>query len=44
LQAVAQRIMDRLACGLLVVKPAGFVCRVPPARSGPRIVALQPPA
>ncbi len=33
-----------ITCGLLVVKPAGFVCRVPPARRGPRIVAVQPPA
>jgi hypothetical protein len=36
--------MDRLACGLLVVKPAGFVCRVLAGRSGPRMVAVQPPA
>ncbi len=38
----AERIMDRLSCDLLVVKPPGFVCRVPAGRSGPRIVAVQP--
>lgn len=38
----AERLLDRLPCDLLVVKPVGFVNRVPRARRGPHRLAAQP--
>jgi universal stress protein E len=38
----AERILDQLACDVLVVKPARFASHVPHARRGARLIALSP--
>ena len=38
----AERVLDRLQCDLLVVKPLGFETRVPRAVRGVRIAAAAP--
>jgi len=38
----AERLLDRVPGDLLIVKPPGFESRVPRARRGPRLLALQP--
>lgn len=38
----AEQLLDRLPCDLLIVKPVGFASRVPSARRGARVVAIQP--
>jgi universal stress protein E len=38
----AERLLDRLSCDLLIVKPAEFVNRVPRRCRGPRVLAVQP--
>jgi universal stress protein E len=40
--STAERLLDRLSCDLLIVKPAEFVSRVPRTRRGPRTVAVEP--
>jgi universal stress protein E len=39
----AERVMDALACDLLVVKPPHFVTRVPRARRGIQFARINPP-
>jgi universal stress protein E len=38
----AERLLDSLACDLLIVKPAEFKSPVPRAASGPRLLAVEP--
>jgi len=38
----AERLLDRLSCDLLIVKPAEFANRVPRRCRGPRVLAVQP--
>jgi universal stress protein E len=38
----AERLLDHLACDLLIVKPAEFKCPVPREASGPRLLAVEP--
>jgi universal stress protein E len=38
----AERVLDRLTCDLLIVKPAEFTNRVPRACRGARVLAVQP--
>jgi universal stress protein E len=38
----AERVLDRLACDVLIVKPAGLVKRPPRSRRGARYVSIQP--
>lgn len=38
----AERLLDRLPCDLLIVKPAEFTNRVPRGGRGPRVLAVQP--
>jgi universal stress protein E len=38
----AERLLDRLPCDLLIVKPAEFTNRVPHGSRGPRVLAVQP--
>jgi universal stress protein E len=38
----AERLLDRLACDLLIVKPMEFRSAVPHTVSGPRLVAVEP--
>lgn len=39
----AERLLDELPCDLLIVKPPGFVTRVPAKPRGPRLVSIGPP-
>ena len=36
----AERLLDHLRCDVLVVKPRGFVSRVPRSPRGPQLIAL----
>ena len=38
----AERLLDRLPCDLLIVKPAEFANRIPRGCRGPRVLAVQP--
>jgi universal stress protein E len=38
----AERLLDSLACDLLIVKPAEFKSPVPRSSSGPRLLAVEP--
>jgi len=38
----AERVLDRLPCDVLIVKPRRFVSRVPRTRRGAQIVAVSP--
>ncbi|HXZ60804.1 MAG TPA: universal stress protein [Steroidobacteraceae bacterium] len=38
----AERLLDRLSCDLLIVKPAEFACPVPRTVRGARLVAVEP--
>ncbi|HEX5460933.1 MAG TPA: universal stress protein [Steroidobacteraceae bacterium] len=38
----AERVLDRLPCDVLIVKPRRFASRIPRARRGPQIVAVSP--
>lgn len=39
----AERLLDRLTCDVLIVKPAHFKPRVPSRSRGPRLIPLTPP-
>jgi universal stress protein E len=39
----AERVLDQLACDVLIVKPKQFRCRITRAVRGPQLVAPPPP-